>query len=194
MFGTCLQVLGPGELSYLPQAAPLFDLLAIPAPLVALRPQVLVLEERQRSRLAEVGMPLETLLKPDLHLDEWLARPEDVAFVGSAAREIEATLQGLETDALELDPNLEGPLKKTRGQVQKALEIFAGRVTATAARREEIVRNRLTALREQCLPGGKPQERVIASSHYPGKYGAAFVEAMFEQMDLEPTNLWVVEP
>jgi hypothetical protein len=49
-------------------------------------------------------------------------------------------------------------------------------------------------LRSNCLPTGKLQERVLASAHFPGKYGNGFVEAMLQQMRLEPTNLHIVTP
>jgi hypothetical protein len=44
------------------------------------------------------------------------------------------------------------------------------------------------------LPGGKLQERVVASAHYPGKYGRRFAEAVSDQMELDGGVLQVVTP
>ena len=194
VFGTCLQVLGPGELSYLPQAAPLFGLLGVPAPLVSLRPQVLVLDERQQAHLTESGLGLERLLDPAFNLDAWLAPAEETGFVKSAEEQLEALLEGLREPSMVLDGNLERPWEKTSDQMRRALQGFGKRVTAAASRRDATARTRLATLRSSCLPQGKPQERIIAASHFPGKYGDDFVAAMFQQMRLEPANLHIVTP
>ena len=194
VFGTHLQILGPGELSYLPQAAPLYPELGIVAPWVALRPQILVVEERQMIKLAASGLRLDELTDPDLDLDARLARSEDTAFLDNAEEKIEGLLQELRSVAESIDPNLEPPWRKTRDQMQRALQVFAGKVTAAAGRRDETRRGRIEALRSLCLPLGQPQERVISSAYYPGKFGQRFPAAMFEQMRLDPTNLQIVSP
>ena len=53
---------GPGELSYMAQAAATHAVLEVEPPWVALRPQTLVLEAKQVERLEELGIPLATLL------------------------------------------------------------------------------------------------------------------------------------
>src|SRR6185295_11029038 len=62
VLGTSLQVLGPGELSYMAQAAVTHRLLEVEAPWVTLRPQTLVLEAKQAEKLEDLGIPLATLL------------------------------------------------------------------------------------------------------------------------------------
>ena len=194
VFGTCLQVLGPGELSYMPQVAPLFELLDVPAPWVALRPQILVLDERQQARAAGTEIGFERLLDASLDADVLLARPEDTEFLSGAEATLEQLLEQLKGSSLELDSQLEKPWGKTAEQMRRALQTFGSRVTTAAARRDEVAKGRLETLRKFCLPGGQLQERVIASSHFPGKYGDEFIANMFEQMDLDPTNLQVVSP
>jgi uncharacterized protein YllA (UPF0747 family) len=194
VFGTSIQILGPGELAYLSQVAPLFQVLEVAAPWAVLRPQVLVLEGHQADKLAATGLTLRELTDPNLDLDARLARPEHTAFVEGAEKRLEGLLDELRRRALELDPDLGRSWSKTRDQMLRALQGFAGRVTAAAARRDETARQRVEALRAACLPLEQPQERVIACAHFPGKYGHRFVEAMFEQMRLDSANLQVVCP
>jgi bacillithiol biosynthesis cysteine-adding enzyme BshC len=194
VFGTSLQVLGPGELSYLPQAAPVFDLFGIPVPVVALRPQILILDERQRARTAESGLGMKELLDPGFDLDAWLAPTEETGFVESAGERLEDLVEGLRKPSLALDANLERPLKKTAEQMRRALQAYRSKVTAAIARRDDTNRSRLEALRVNCLPQGQLQERVIASAHFPGKYGDRFVEALLQQMRLDPESLHIVTP
>ncbi len=194
ILGTTLQVLGPGELSYMAQAAPTYPVLEIPAPAVALRPQVLVLESHQREKLEEIGLPLAALLGSAEDLDRRLADRAATRFVEEAQAAVGSALDGLRAPALELDPNLERPLEKTRQGVLRALEAFAGKVTAAAARRDEVRSRRVEKLRQVALPDGALQERVVSSSHFPGKYGDRFAEALWEQIELDGRRLQVVEP
>jgi bacillithiol biosynthesis cysteine-adding enzyme BshC len=195
VFGTNLQVLGPGELAYLPQVAPLYALLEIEPPSVALRPQALVLEGHVASKLESSGLSLQELLDPELDLDAHLAGSTGEEFLGPARQQLEALLGGLEGPALGLDPDLEGAWSKTGEQMTRALETFSGRVKAASARRDQMARQRLGTLRDTVRPLNQMQERVIASAHYPGKYGEAFVVAMMEQVDeQDPVTLQVVRP
>ncbi len=195
VFGTGLQVLGPGELAYLPQVAPLYTLLEIEAPSVALRPQVLVLEEHLLKKLEGGGLLLPALVDPDLELDELLAGSVGEEFLGPARQQLETLLAGMEAPALELDAGLAGPWRKTGEQMERALESFSGRVKAASARRDQMARQRLESLRDTVRPMNQLQERVVATGHYPGKYGRGFSEAMLEQLDeQDPITLQVVRP
>jgi bacillithiol biosynthesis cysteine-adding enzyme BshC len=194
LLGTTLQVLGPGEVSYMAQAAPAYRVLGVAAPWIALRPQVLVLEGHHREKLEELGLPLAALLGPEDALERRLAGENGAGFVERTREELAAALAALGEEAASLDPNLERPFEKTREHVLRSLDTFAGKVTAAAARRDGVRARRVDRLRQVCLPGGALQERVISSSHFPGKYGERFVEALWEQMELDGRRLQVIEP
>lgn len=194
VLGTTLEILGPGELSYMAQAAPTYRVLEIPAPHVALRPQVLVLESHHREKLEEMGLPLAALLGSAEALESRLAEGGGTAFVDRVSAAVEAALDELGEPALALDPNLERPLEKTRESVLRSLATFAGKVTHSAARRDEVRNRRVDRLRDVVLPGGTFQERLLSSAYYPGKYGERFADALWEQMELDGRRLQVVEP
>ena len=195
VFGTGLQILGPGELAYLPQVAPLYSLLEIVPPSVALRPQALVLEEHVSGKLEASGLTLQELVDPTLDLDEHLAGSAGEEFLGPARQQLEALITGMQAPAQELDPGLEGPWRKTGEQMNRALDSFSGRVKAASARRDQMARQRLESLRSTVRPKNQLQERVIATAHYPGKYGSRFAEAMLERLDeQDPITLQVVRP
>ncbi|HMB52154.1 MAG TPA: bacillithiol biosynthesis cysteine-adding enzyme BshC, partial [Thermoanaerobaculia bacterium] len=194
VLGTSLFVLGPGELSYLPQVAPLYRVLEIPPPAVTLRPQMLVLEAHQIDKLDEVGLTLAELMSDDDALEGILAARSGGELTGEAKARIAAILDELEAPALDLDPNLERPLGKTRDNVLGALDAFAGKVRSSAARRDEVTAGRVAKLRGNVLPEGKPQERLVSSLHYHGKYGDEFADAAWEQLGLDGRVLQVVTP
>ena len=192
VLGTTLQVLGPGEVSYIGQSAAVYPVLEVEAPWVSLRPQTLVLEPHLAGKLAESGLPLSVLLASRQALDHALADLEGGDFVNPVRKQIETALDELK--ARSADPNLERPLEKTREQILRALDLFGEKATSSAARRNEVRNRRVELLRESCLPLGKPQERVVASAHFEGKYGERLVESYWEQMGLDPRVLHVVIP
>ncbi|MGB5890151.1 MAG: bacillithiol biosynthesis cysteine-adding enzyme BshC [Thermoanaerobaculia bacterium] len=194
ILGTSLQVLGPGELSYMPQVAPLYDLLGVQAPAIALRPQILVLEDHQFEKLDSAGLSLEQMLSPDLDLDQFLAAGAGADLLAPVRSHLEAPMRELREAALELDPGLEGPWDKTQGQLEKALGVFEAKISAAAARHDEVTRQRVERLRNLCRPLGSMQERVLSTSQFPGKYGDRFVGALFEQLRLDGRNLQVISP
>jgi uncharacterized protein YllA (UPF0747 family) len=194
VLGTDLLVLGPGELSYMVQAAAVYPLLEIAAPAVTLRPQSLVLDPRQVERLAETGLSLADLLGDRTQLDRTLAARNGGDFVAPVRARIAAALDELRAPALAADANLERPLAKTEDQVLRALDLFADKALPALARRDEMLSRRLDSLRQACLPAGRPQERLICAAHFQAKYGGRLAESFWDQLDLDAASLVVVVP
>ena len=194
VLGSTLQLLGPGELSYMPQAAAVYPLLEIEAPWVALRPQTLVLDAGRAQRLEETGLTLAELLGERSRLDRSLAERAGGDFVAPVRDRLDAALQDLRGPALAADPTLERPLAKTREQVLRAIDLFADKAMPALARRDEVLSRRVEALRQICLPGGKLQERVVCTAYFRGKYGDRLAASFWEQLDLDPSRLSVILP
>ena len=193
VFGTFLQLLGPGETSYFPQVAPVYDELGVTAAWISPRPQMVVLPRRQAGHLEELGIGLERLVTGELDVDALIAARAGDDFVGPVLERIAAELEGLKGPVLGLDRTLEKPLEKTAAQVSRALETFAGKVQSASARRHEVERRRAAGLLETVRPEGTPQERVVAGAHYVGLHGD-FVERALAQLGLDPRRLHVIDP
>ena len=192
VLGTSVLLLGPGEISYIPQVAPAYRALGA-APAVALRPQVLVLEAATRGKLAAQALTASDLLgDPDL-LERRLAARSGGDFVDPVRERIAAELEGLRPRAAAIDPNLEKPLEKTLEQTLRALDLFAEKVRAAAMRRNEVEARRLAQLGDLLRPFGKPQERTLSAAQFAARLGPAFGEALWGLLDLDPTALQVIE-
>ena len=192
--GTTVLLLGPGEISYIPQVAPVYEVLGIPAPTVVLRPQAMILPRYQLERLESLGLTLAELLSPSFDIDVFLAKGRGADVVAPIREQILRQIEELRKAALAIDGDLAKPWEKTRQQIEKALSAFSGRLTASVARRDQVARSRLEDLRQSACPGGKLQERVVSSAHFPGKFGPALSEALFSQLGLDPARLHIITP
>lgn len=192
ILGTFLHVVGPGEMSYLAQAAPAYRVLGIETPWVVFRPQAVVLESHRLEQLEQTGLALADLFTDDEELERRLAARAGENPVTAARERVRAALEDLRTPALELDANLERPWEKTRDQVLRGLDTFEGKVTSAMARRDEVRHRRVDRLRVACLPDGRLQERVVSCAYFPGKYRHRFVDSFLRQVGLDPRRLQVV--
>lgn len=193
LLGTSLQVVGPGELSYLPQLAPLYDVLEVTPPAVALRPQALVLPSHQERKLAEAEVDLEALVVGDVDVDATVAGAETASRLGEVRRAADRLLAALEQAADGGGQEMESALSKTRSQVERGLEQFEGRMTSALAREAAVRKGRLERLAQWVRPLGELQERVLSTADLPGRYGDRFVDALFEQLGVDGERLSVID-
>lgn len=194
VLGTTLQIMGPGETAYLAQAAAVYPVLGVAAPWTALRPQVLVFDRRQRDHLADLGATLEELLFAPEAIARRLAALAGGGFVAAAREESERLLESLRAPATALDPTLEKPWMKTRETLLGALDAFAAKVDAAAARRGGVAQQRFESLRQATRPEGGLQERVLSTAWFAGRYGDLFGQALLDQLELDPRRLVLVDP
>ncbi len=177
LLGTTLQVMGPAELSYMPQVAPAYSVLGIEPPWTTLRSQVLVLEERHAGYLEELDVTLAELLAEGAdELDHLVMDKLGEDLLGPARQRIDEILDGLHTPLTAVDKGLEGPLRKTRAHIGRGLDQLNGKVAGAVARRHDVWRRRLEQVRTSCLPDGKAQERFLSVAHFLDRYGAGSPE------------------
>jgi bacillithiol biosynthesis cysteine-adding enzyme BshC len=192
ILGSTLQVMGPGEMSYLPQLAPLYDILEVPPPATALRPQALLWPEHQDKKLERAEVTLETLVAEDFDLDRATLGAASKGLLAPARAHLTELLGALEGAAAPVAQEVEQALVKTGDQMRRALEQFDGRLTAALGRADEVRRNRLAGLSQWVRPEGELQERALATADLPGRYGGDVVDALFEQLELDGGRLHVV--
>ena len=191
VFGTALMILGPGELAYMTQARALYGVLDVPAPGIALRPQVLLLGRRERRWLEGLegeGVDLASILSRPDELDRRLAARCGLDFIASARAKLEAAVEDLAAGHDRIDQSLAGAWSKTGANLRRTLDQFERRVVAAASRRDDVLRGRVERLREHCLPNGRLQEREFTSLHCLASYGPALVRELLS-IDLDPRRL-----
>jgi bacillithiol biosynthesis cysteine-adding enzyme BshC len=189
LLGTTLQVMGPSELSYLAQASAVYEVLEIEAPWTCLRPQAMVVEERQARYLDELGVSLDELVGSAGDLDALLTEKLGADFVSPVKGRIEEVLDALRGPILELDPTLEKPWERTRDQIGRAFDQLAAKAAAAVSRRHDVWRRRLEQVSQACVPGGALQERVLSVIWFVHRFGPGFAVELGSRLGLDPRRL-----
>ncbi len=189
LLGTTLQVMGPSELSYLAQASAVYEVLEIEAPMTSLRPQAMVVEERQAKYLDELGVSLDELVSAAGDLDALLTEKLGADFVSPVKRQIEEVMDGLKTPVLELDPTLKKPWLRTRDQIGRAFDQLASKAAAAVSRRHDVWRRRLEQVSHTCVPGGSLQERLLSVIYFVHRFGPGFADDLCTRLHLDPRRL-----
>ncbi|MEM1180907.1 MAG: bacillithiol biosynthesis BshC [Acidobacteriota bacterium] len=191
LLGTTLQILGPSELSYMPQAAPAHALLGLRGVQTILRPQTMVLDGKTAGWLQELELPLESLLTRPL--EEALAERVGDDLVTPVRDAIEAQLETLRRAALEVDKSLAKPFDKTRDHIGRGLETLSAKIAGAVARRHEVWLKRLQQAKANLVPGGAWMERRLATAFLHIRHGEALAETLDAQLNLDPRHLSVIE-
>ncbi len=189
LFGTGLQVLGPGELSYFAQTVPLYEHLGVEPPHLVLRPQALLLDARQAEHFEQLSVPVALLLADDAAVDQALAAAADAPTIESARGSIAHALEALQGEALALDATLARPWEKTRDQILGALDRFGDRIVRAAAQRDSVRRGRLDALRSWSAPHGTLNERRLSTAYFQGRFGPGLVPQLLERLNRRPAAI-----
>jgi len=178
---TIAYVAGPGELAYLPQTAPVYRALGVPAQGVAPRWSGRVVEGRVRKVLEKFGIAAEALSQPEGQLEATLvagdlppaAREAIVALRTALATEY----QRLAEAAVVVDPTLRKPVDSARNAAQGAVAEIEKRLVGHLKKQNDILLQQLDKARRNLFPLGRPQERVLNVSTYTVRYGPGFLEA-----------------
>ncbi|HWV39869.1 MAG TPA: bacillithiol biosynthesis cysteine-adding enzyme BshC [Vulgatibacter sp.] len=187
---TACYVGGPGELAYLAQLPPVYELFEREMPLVAHRARFVVVEPRARRLLRRLDLdPADAALAEEVLLER-CAR-ERPTLPASLLETVEAALVEA---AAPLGGEMEKALARTRNTVRVALDRFAARHAAVCLRRDEALVENVRRLRRLLHPGA-PQERVLGVPHLAARWGGrAFTERVIAAAEPFDASLRELEP
>lgn len=174
-------VLGPGELAYHGQLAPLWGLLGIPQPLWVPRLSATLLGEEAAGTFR--GVDDLALLKADpagavaklgaARLGELGGR------IDSARAEVAGLVEPLLADLEAALPGLRPTLSRVPGQLSGPLEKLARQAGLAAA---EGGKARVRRLGDALWPGGRPQERALCPAWAESEFGPGWAEPLAKEV------------
>ena len=185
LFPTVAYLAGPGELEYLPTAAPLYDALGVTRQTPLPRWSGMLIESRvdkvfERYQLSPdefAGQPgaLESRLVRD-------ALPEEVRKAFDELREhLEGDYGRLAPLVARVDPTLERTVGNARNAALGGTQEIEKKLVAALKRSNETLLGQIARARAALYPSGEPQERVLTHASFAIRYGAP----LLDQLDAE---------
>jgi len=177
LFPVAAEVLGPSELAYHAQTAPLFGVLGVPRPVFLPRPHLLPRGARERRALQALDVP-----EADLFRVREASRPQPPAVASrleSLGREMAEKLAGLVPEIRAVDPTLEPVASGAGEKAAHAIARLREKVERAGERRDADRLRRIESIESFLTPGNAPADRVYGPLTYALRFGD-FVPALSE--------------
>lgn len=183
---TIASVVGPGELSYLSVAGPLYKRLGVPAPVFVPRASLTLVEPSLKKLLGRFDWDLPDLAKGPTILARSLATEDDNP-VEEVLEEIAGSLKRemgkFGSQMKKLDSQMVGPVERTRGKIVEELLKLSGKIKRSRQNREGTGLRQIRRLCSQLRPRGRHQERVLTAVPFLVTHGASLSRDLVEAAD-----------
>jgi len=185
LFPTLAYVGGPGEMEYLPEAAPLFSALGVAPQAHVPRWSGVIIEARVDKILSKHGLTLADFDGQPGALETRIAKaelPPDLAESLKALRDdVEARFARLSGEVQQVDPTLERTVQSARNAALAGTNEIEKKLVASLKRTQGTLVSQLVRARAALMPDGKPQERVLTIMSFLARYGGS----LLDQIDAE---------
>ncbi len=175
-------VVGPGELAYVAELAPVYRAYGVPMPAVLPRLRALVVEPPVARILARFGLSAWAYAEdPEGALVRRLAGELKAASGAEAALERAlAELAEARAKLAAFEPTLVASLDRSERRVRAEFDRLFAKLARARLAREATLAAQAERLRRHLLPGGQLQEAAIPYLNYVLKHGERALEALFQ--------------
>jgi bacillithiol synthase len=184
---TVAYLAGPGELSYLPLTAPVYQRMRIPRQQALPRWSGILIEPRVDRVLQKFGLEVSDLLGQQGTLESRLVRsqlPEAAVRALTALRSaLESGYDSLASTAAEIDPTLTRSVQGIRNQALSGVQDTEKKLVQHLKRRQEIELGQISKARALVVPDNKPQERVLTIAPFLARYGPGLIAELSEAIE-----------
>ena len=180
LFPTLAYVGGPGEMEYLPEAAPLFKSLGVAPQAHVPRWSGIIIEARVEKVLAKHGLTPADFAGPPGALEARIAKgelPPELAESLKALRDdVETRFARISGEIQQLDPTLERTVQSARNAALAGTNEIEKKLIASLKRTQGTLVSQLTRARAALMPDGKPQERVLTVASFLARYSLSLLD------------------
>jgi len=183
-----VSVLGPGETAYQGMLRPLYELFALPQPLLFPRKSYTVVSEHEATRIAQYQTSVRDILTEQMDADAVyrdLVPRSELEMFAAAQRGLTDALSPLRPYLEDLDPSLSRTWQQTLSNADRGLEKLRERALKARMSKLGFSKGELHRLQNALYPRGRLQERVLPLPHYLNEYGTGFIDQLLSAGDLE---------
>jgi len=193
---TIASVVGPGELSYLSVAGPLYRRLGVPSPVLVPRASMTLVEPSLSKLLRRFGWDISDLEAGPERLAELALDGEG----GGEETHLESISANLDQGLAELiqairasDPQMVRSAERTKSKVQEDLGKLLAKLRNSRQNRQGTGSRQVRRITSNLRPRGRPQERMLTVLPFLAAHGPALGDYLVEAADPFTTNHAILE-
>lgn len=179
-------VVGPGELSYLAIAGPLYKLLGVPQPLFVPRATLTLVEPSVAKILDRFGLDLTDLDRDPGEIAQALDAGTEGTIeeaIGELATQVASEFRSLQAQMQQTDAQMVGAMERTGGKVQDELEKLGARLRKARQARAGTGQRQVRKIVANLRPRGRLQERVLSPLPFMARHGSELGERLVQAAD-----------
>ena len=186
LFPTVAYCAGPGELQYLPDAAPCHAALGLTPQTPMPRWSGVLIESKVEKVLERHRITVDDLKPPAGALEGRIAKgalpPETLDLLERLRTSLTADYDALAKAAATIDPTLERTVQSTRNQALGGTQEIEKKLVASVKRTHETLTGQIVKARAALYPLGAPQERSLTVASFLLRYGPALVDELAREV------------
>lgn len=179
---------GAAEIAYFAQNSEVYRVLGRPATPILHRQSLTVVEPKHRRVLEKLNLKFAQLFEGENKLRLRLAETEtsngSSRLLSGAEETINSELSRLSEHVAQIDPTLADNFARRRRKMLYHIGAMREKIFLAEARRDEVLGRRLENLYAALLPNGALQERSLNVFSYLNEFGPAFLDWIYDSIDL----------
>ena len=164
-------VLGPGEMAYWAQLAPLHDHFGAVWPVIVPRASITLIDPQGEKALRKLNLDIQDLFlpHPEMKRKAFGESAADAA-VQTGREQILQAFERMFQQVRAADQGLDPLFRKSRERIIHELERIAEKTQASTAQRGDAAQTRLDYLEALVRPLGSPQERTLCAGQFVARF------------------------
>jgi len=194
IFPTAVFVAGPAKISYLAQAAVVYDSIGKEIPPVYPRISASVLEPRVEKLLRKYGLQfLDVVEGKDRMKRKAIESVQGVDLFQTVKAGVAEHLESLRATLTGVDPTLGGALDTAKQKMIYQAETLETKFINAVARRNEVMEKQFDLISHSLFPEKKLQERYLNVTSFIARYGLGFVNSLEQKLAVDSTGHQLIE-
>jgi bacillithiol biosynthesis cysteine-adding enzyme BshC len=185
-------ICGPGEISYIAQLKPVYDLYGFKMPVVYPRFSATIIEKKIKKLLVkfniseeELGLAVDEVIKTKIASK---AKVDVAKLMVGLEKDIQAGLERVEkalmnTATVDTDMNVSNSFDRIRRNIKKEAGVLEKKIYSELKKQDEFTLKGIEKIYANIFPDGSLQERKINIISYQNKYGFGLIDELYSAVE-----------
>jgi bacillithiol biosynthesis cysteine-adding enzyme BshC len=187
---------GPSEISYFAQLKPAYEHYDITMPVIYPRISATILENKVNKFLKNFDVSFEEIFDNKLLISKVVDKLSEIKIEDEFTKlqdELGRLFYELKNITAKVDKTLLNTADSMKEKLVSGLDTFKGKLINAQAKKSETTTSQIDKVTNNIFPLGSLQERLINVTYFLNKYDEAFIQKLFDEVDVSSFEHQVIE-